>query len=134
MTSNKPYLIRALYQWIVDNKMTPQILVDAYYPESHIPQEYVTSGQIIFNISPVSCRDLHIENSETRFTARFSGQARDISFPTNAILMIYAKENNKGMDFPAALYPHEQIKKDKEMGSAPSTKKPALTLVKNEDN
>lgn len=73
MTSNKPYLIRAMYDWIVDNDLTPYLLVNAEYPRVEVPQEYVNGGRIILNISPKSCRGLHLENDRIVFTTRFSG-------------------------------------------------------------
>ena len=64
MTSNKPYLIRAMYDWIVDNDLTPYLLVDAEHPDSEVPQEYVTQGRIVLNISPQASRGLHLELEE----------------------------------------------------------------------
>ncbi len=99
MTSNKPYLIRAMYDWIVDNDLTPYLLVNAEYPRVEVPQEYVNGGRIILNISPKSCRGLHLENDRIVFTTRFSGQTMQISMHPGAVLAIYAKENGRGMEF-----------------------------------
>ncbi len=99
MTSNKPYLIRAMYDWIVDNGLTPYVLVNAEYPGVELPQEHVNAGRIILNISPKSCRGLHLENDRILFTTRFSGQTMQLFLYPQAVLAIYAKENGRGMEF-----------------------------------
>jgi stringent starvation protein B len=99
MTSRKPYLIRAIYDWIVDNNLTPYILVDSEYSGVQVPQAYVSGGRIVLNISPKACRGLHLENDRIVFTARFSGQSEQIFLLPAAILAIYAKENGQGMEF-----------------------------------
>jgi stringent starvation protein B len=99
MLSNKPYLIRAFYDWIVDSKCTPLLVVDATQPRCNVPQEYVENGEIILNISPDAIRDLKIGNTLIEFKASFSGIAHLISAPVKAILAIYAEENGQGMFF-----------------------------------
>jgi stringent starvation protein B len=99
MTSRKPYLIRAMYDWIVDNNLTPYILVDSEYPGVQVPLGYVSDGRIVLNISPRACRGLHLENDRIVFTAKFSGQSEQIFVVPAAILAIYAKENGQGMEF-----------------------------------
>ncbi len=99
MTSNKPYLIRAIYDWIVDNELTPYLLVNAEYPGVEVPQEHVNGGRIILNISPKSCRGLHLDNDRILFTTRFSGQTMQLFLSPGAVLAIYAKENGRGMEF-----------------------------------
>ena len=130
MTSNKPYLIRAIYDWIVDNELTPYILVNAEYPGVQVPQEHVNDGRIVLNISPKACRGLHLENDRIVFTARFSGQSVQIFLVPMAVLAIYAKENGRGMEFGEEYNesppPSGQDKKVKERT------KPSLTLVKKE--
>lgn len=134
MTSNKPYFVRAIYDWIVDNELTPYLLVDAEHPNVEVPQEYVNAGRIILNISPRACRGLHIENDKIVFTARFSGQTFQIFVEPNAVLAIYAKENGRGMEFgpeydePSA----PPVTKQSQTNKHNSTKKPVLTLVKND--
>jgi stringent starvation protein B len=130
MTSNKPYLIRGIYDWIVDNDLTPYLLVNAKDPSVNVPPEHVNGGQIVLNISPTACRGLHLENDKILFTARFSGQAVQISLNPSTVLAIYAKENGRGMEFT----------EDEDEGptSPPTTSgvgkgpgnKPALKLVK----
>lgn len=131
MTSNKPYLIRAIYDWIVDNDLTPYLLINADMPDIDVPGEYVSDGRIVLNISPKACRGLHLENDRILFTARFSGQATQIFLTPQSVLAIYAKENGRGMEFN---------EEDETNGPAPTTpqiadstrasKKPALKLVK----
>lgn len=128
MTSNKPYLLRAIYDWIVDNGLTPYLLVNATYPGVEVPEEHVEAGRIVLNISPKACRGLHLENDRILFTTRFSGHAIQLSLSPAAVLAIYAKENGRGMEFEedegGTLPPSSP---------SPETKtrtKPALTLVK----
>ncbi len=131
MTSNKPYLIRAIYDWIVDNDLTPYILVNTEYPGVQVPQEHVNGGRIVLNISPKACRGLHLENDRIVFTARFSGQSVQIFLVPAAVLAIYAKENGRGMEFGEEYNdepPPPPLSPD-----AKAWKKPALTLVKKEN-
>ncbi len=97
MSSSRPYLIRAIYQWISDNGLTPYILVDATVPRLRVPEQYVENGKIILNISGSAVSGLHIDNEWICFSARFSGQKMDVTIPISAVLAIYAKENGRGM-------------------------------------
>lgn len=132
MTSNRPYLIRAIYDWIVDNNLTPHILVNAEYPHVQVPQEYVNGGKIVLNISPQACRGLHLENDRVVFTARFSGVTHQIFVVPGAVLAIYAKENGRGMEFgeeysePTA--PPENVTEQK------GRNRPALKLIKKDES
>ena len=99
MTSSRPYLIRAMYQWIVDNSMTPHILVDANKDTVQVPQQYVNDGKIVLNIGPMAVQALTLGNEEVSFHARFSGSAMDVLVPTEQVLAIYARENGQGMMF-----------------------------------
>ncbi len=99
MTSCRPYLLRAIYEWIVDNDMTPFILVDANAENVNVPKDHVSKGKIILNISPSAIKALDISNDEICFNARFSGQPMTVSAPMYAALAIYAKENGRGMVF-----------------------------------
>jgi stringent starvation protein B len=99
MTSNKPYFIRALFDWIVDNNLTPYLLVDATHPDVEVPLEFVNGGRIILNIDPKACRGLHLDNDRIIFTAKFSGQTTQIALSPGAVLAVYAKENGRGMEF-----------------------------------
>lgn len=127
MTSSRPYLIRALYQWIVDNGMTPYILVDAEAPGAIVPAEFVQDGKIVLNIAPMAVQALILADDIITFNARFSGESMDLSIPVGNVLAVYAKENGQGMMF------------GDESGSSPDpsspvddskSKKPTLRVVK----
>ncbi|BCA96813.1 stringent starvation protein B [Legionella antarctica] len=131
MTSNKPYLIRAFYDWIVDNELTPYILVDATYSGVQVPKEHIRHERIVLNISPSATRGLLLENDRIVFTARFSGQTEQIFVLPNAVLEIYAKENGRGIAF--AIEEDEGPPPASSSGSSESdtgTRKPSLKLVK----
>src|SRR5437879_2149208 len=99
MLSNKPYLIRAFYDWIVDSNCTPYILVNAAYPQCQVPQEFVENNEITLNVCPHAIRDLKISKDRVEFRASFSGVVHIISAPIKAVLAIYANENQQGMFF-----------------------------------
>ncbi len=107
MISNRPYLIRALYEWIVDNGWTPYVQVDAEWPGAEVPQQFVQDGVIVLNIGPLATRDLTLGNDEIAFRARFQGEERLVHFPPQAVLAIFAKENGQGMPFPPEPYPED---------------------------
>jgi stringent starvation protein B len=97
-TSTKPYLLRALYEWCVDNGFTPylQVVVDK---NTMVPKEYIKNGEIVLNIGPLASNKLRIGNEQIEFQARFGGIARDLFVPIPAVAAIYAKENGQGMSF-----------------------------------
>ena len=99
MTSSRPYLVRAMYQWIADNGMTPHLLVDVTIDGVLVPPEHVQNGKIILNIAPMAVSSLVLGDEEVSFSARFSGQSMGIVIPVDAILAVYAKENGQGMMF-----------------------------------
>lgn len=99
MLSNKPYLIRAFYEWIVDNSCTPFIVINAGYPRCNVPEDYVENGEITLNISPSAIRDLKLGNDFVEFRASFSGVVHIVSAPVKSVLAIYAQENQQGMFF-----------------------------------
>ena len=99
MTSNRPYLLRALYDWICDNHLTPYLLVDASGEDMSLPYDFVEDNKIVLNISPSAVRDLDLSNDYINFSARFSGKSLNVYFPVEAVLAIYAKENGRGMVF-----------------------------------
>lgn len=105
MTSSKPYLVRAIYEWILDNGMTPHLVVDAEYPGAQVPVEFVDEGRIVLNISPSAVKGLVIGNDWIQFNARFSGVAREVMAPSEAVLGIFTRENGQGMVFPEPRYP-----------------------------
>ena len=99
MTPSRPYLLRSLYEWILDNNATPHILVNALHPEAQVPQDYVKDGQIVLNVAPTAVKALSLGNELLTFNARFRGIPTDISVPVEAVLGVYAKENGQGMMF-----------------------------------
>ncbi|WP_455211333.1 ClpXP protease specificity-enhancing factor [Kaarinaea lacus] len=99
MTSSRPYLLRAIYDWIVDNNMTPYLLVDAAMEAVQVPTEHISNGKIILNISPVAVMDLDLGTEAVSFNARFSGKPMFVTAPMQAVLAIYSKENGRGMVF-----------------------------------
>jgi stringent starvation protein B len=101
MTSHKPYLIRALYEWILDNGCTPYILANAMAPGVEVPQQGVKDGQVILNINPQAVKGLLITNEMLEFDGRFGGIPKHIRVPVAAVHGIYARENGQGMIFEA---------------------------------
>ncbi|PCH62540.1 MAG: ClpXP protease specificity-enhancing factor [SAR86 cluster bacterium] len=99
MTSSRPYIIRALYEWIVENDCTPYLLVNAFEESVQVPQEHVKDGQIVLNISPTAVQDFLIDNQALEFNGRFAGIPTRVYVPVSAVLGIYAKENGQGMRF-----------------------------------
>lgn len=99
MSSSRPYLIRAMYEWIVDNGLTPYLLVDATQEGVEVPNDYVEDGRIVLNIGPGASRDLELGAEFVTFSARFSGQAMWVTAPIPAVSAVYAKENGQGMMF-----------------------------------
>ena len=100
MTSSQPYLIRAIYEWIVDNDLTPYLMVDAKKRGTVVPEDYLDElGRIILNISPGATSGLLMTNEEVTFSARFSGQSMGIVVPVYSVRAIYARENGQGMMF-----------------------------------
>lgn len=99
MTSSRPYLIRAIHEWIVDNGLTPYLIVDALVPGVEVPSQYVQQGRVVLDVSPRAVRGLRLENDWIEFNARFGGTPRSVRVPTQAIQAVYAKENGVGMAF-----------------------------------
>ena len=99
MNPSRPYLMRGLYEWVLDNDCTPYVLVDANILGVQVPMEHVNDGQIVLNVSPGAVRDLLINNDAMSFNARFAGVTQNVYVPIVAVLAIYAKENGEGMVF-----------------------------------
>lgn len=130
MTSNKPYLIRAFYDWIVDNQLTPYILVNSSYPGVQVPVEHIRHDRIVLNISPTATRGLLLENDRIVFTARFSGQTEQIFIAPNSVLEIYAKENGRGIAFAIEEGDDPPPTSSGEAEANTAKNRPALKLVK----
>ena len=133
MTSSRPYIIRALYEWILDNECTPYILVNAGADHVEVPQQYVKNGQIVLNVSPVAVVDLLLSNDAMQFNGRFGGKPMDVYVPMAAIMGIYARENGQGMIFENE-EPQPPSPEDPESSgggkSSPGKNKPGLRVVK----
>jgi len=100
MTSHRPYLLRALYEWIADNDMTPHLLVDATRPGVRVPAHTVQDGKVVLNIAARAVAHLDMDNDAVAFTARFGGVSHAVIVPIDAILAIYARETGQGMALP----------------------------------
>ena len=100
MTSNRPYLLRAVYEWILDNDLTPQIVVNAELEDVAVPRQFVCDGQIVLNVAPTAVRGLELGNERISFSARFSGSPFNIDIPVRAVHAIFCRENGAGMTFP----------------------------------
>ncbi|WP_299178119.1 ClpXP protease specificity-enhancing factor [uncultured Neptuniibacter sp.] len=139
MKPSRPYILKALYDWLLDSELTPHLLVDAENGEAIIPVQFVENGQIVLNINPSAVRNFYVDDLGISFNARFSGQPMDIFVPMSAILAIYARENGQGMGFGAepgaeaylATADESEAKSD-EGDEAPVDKssRPALKVVK----
>jgi stringent starvation protein B len=97
--SRKPYLIRAMHEWMTDNGQTPHLVVDAALPGVDVPRRYVEDGKIILNVGPNATQGLNLGNEFVDFEARFDGAPRQVRVPVAAVLGIYARETGQGMLF-----------------------------------
>lgn len=100
MSSNRPYLLRAMYDWITDNGLTPYLLVDAQQPGVQVPAFAIKDGKVVLNIAMRAVDQLDLGNERIRFQARFSGASHALSIPLPAVEAIYAQENSQGMMLP----------------------------------
>ena len=125
MTSLKPYLIRSIYEWIIDNDLTPHLLVDAENKLAILPQQFIEDGKIVLNIRPQAVHGLTLGNEEIQFNARFSGRPMNIVAPIAAVMAIYAKENGKGM-----IFDQEDEESDKTPPENKPPTRPTLRVVK----
>jgi stringent starvation protein B len=99
LSPTRPYLARAIYEWICDNNLTPYLLVDATQPHTEVPVQFVQDGQIVLNIVPHAVNQLLMSNEAITFSARFGGVSKDIYVPIQAVLGLYARENGQGLFF-----------------------------------
>lgn len=105
MTSNRPYLLRAMYDWISDNGLTPYILVDAAAAGVQVPKSAIKDGRVVLNVAARAVAQLELGQERVRFVARFSGVSQSVEVPMASLLAIYAHENGQGMMFPAENQP-----------------------------
>lgn len=101
MSSNRPYLLRAIYDWISDNGLTPYLLVNAAFDGVRVPPHVIKNGQVVLNIAMRAVANLELGNDWINFSARFSGVSHTVHVPVGAVLALYAQENGQGMMFPA---------------------------------
>ncbi|KAB8306810.1 ClpXP protease specificity-enhancing factor [Erwinia endophytica] len=105
LTARRPYLLRAFYDWLLDNQLTPHLVVDINLPGVMVPLEYARDGQIVLNIAPRAVGNLELGNDEVTFNARFGGVPRQVRVPLAAVMAIYARENGAGTMFePESFY------------------------------
>ena len=112
MTSQRPYILRALYEWVVDNGMTPHVLVDARVPGVRVPPHTVKDGQVVLNIAERAVARLEMDNDGLRFSARFGGVSQMVVVPMAAIIAIYARETGQGMALPPDLVVDDDVQAD----------------------
>ena len=133
MTSNRPYLVRALYEWISDNDLTPYLLVDATAEGVRVPPGAAKDGRVVLNIAGRAVSQFEIGNEQVRFLARFGGVSQPVYVPITAVLAIYAQENGQGMMFPADGASPEPPATDTPPGApapAEPPKRPHLRVIK----
>lgn len=115
LTPRRPYLLRAFYDWLLDNDLTPHLVVDATMPYVNVPFEYVQEGQIVLNIAPRAVGNLELGNEKVSFNARFGGRPMLVTVPLYAVMAIYARENGAGTMFdPEPAYEEELAHLDAE--------------------
>lgn len=130
MTSNRPYLLRAVHEWICDNGLTPHIVVDASQPGVRVPPQAIHEGRVVLNLAPRAVTRLEIGNDAITFMARFGGVSQAVSVPVAAVQAIYARENGQGMlmaEEPSGAAPPVEVTTGPDAGTAPA--KPALQSV-----
>ena len=125
MNSSRPYLIRAIHEWIVDNFMTPYLLVDVEMDGVDVPRQHGQNGKIVLNVSPQAVDGLMLGNEAVAFRARFGGISTDVYVPVDAILAIYSRENGRGMVFT-----EEEDEPGPDSPTSSPTGRPRLKVVK----
>ncbi|OQX30409.1 MAG: ClpXP protease specificity-enhancing factor [Candidatus Sedimenticola endophacoides] len=130
LSSNRPYLIRALYEWLLDNDLTPHLLVDVEHAGVRVPEGFAEEGRMVLNISPSAVRGLELGNDLIHFNARFGGSPMDIFVPPGAVLGIYARENGHGMLFPDDIPEDSDEGPDGDPDPQPPRERPSLKVVK----
>ncbi|WP_020393823.1 ClpXP protease specificity-enhancing factor [Thiolinea disciformis] len=129
MTPKRPYLLRAFYEWILDNNMTPHILVNANAKNVSVPKQHVKDGRIVLNISPTAIQDFMMDNDAVSFSARFGGVAFYVYCPVYSILAIYSRETQDGASFPEDEYAHLTSDTDLHEEELPEPKRPVTPVL-----
>jgi len=127
MTSSRPYLIRAMHEWIVDNGMTPHILADASNDQVQVPRQFEEDGKIVLNIGPTAVQSLDLGADAVSFDARFDGKQMTVFIPIQSVLAIYTRENGQGMMFAEE---EDLPPTDDSQDRSANLKSPHLRLVK----
>ena len=132
MTSTRPYLLRAMYEWMLDNDLTPQLVVDAEHDDVSVPRQFVADGRIVLNVSPSAVRDLELGQQRVRFKARFNGAPFEVDVPVRCVQAVFARENGAGMTFPddPSTEPSEDRGPDDPTPESPPPSRPTLKVVK----
>jgi stringent starvation protein B len=138
----KPYMVRAIHEWCVDNGLTPHLLVTVN-AQCRVPMAYVKDGEIVLNLNYTATKDLHLDNEAIVFSARFGGVSQNLYVPMDAVKGVFARENGQGMFFEPALQanihktPGAPVSENISLGmnkennkETPKKKKPTLTIVK----
>jgi stringent starvation protein B len=99
ISSSRPYLVHAIHDWLLDNQLTPYVLVNAMYPNTQVPERFIENGQIVLNISGSAVQGFIMNHEVIEFTARFGGIPQQVHVPLQAVLAVYAYENGRGMTF-----------------------------------
>lgn len=139
LISTKPYMVRAIHEWCVDNALTPHVVV-VVNAQTRVPMGYVKDGEIVLNLNYTAIKDLHIDNDAIVFSARFGGVAHNIYVPMNMVKGIFARENGQGMFFEvvkssvsqSSIVENNSVVKDgnAENQKPAHIKKPSLRVVK----
>lgn len=141
LTSTKPYMMRAIHEWCLDNALTPHLMV-VVNDRTRVPKAFVKDGEIVLNLSYSATKDLSIDNDAVVFSARFGGVAQSLYIPIDAVRGIYARENGQGMFFELGeqkklFTPAEVVQKSdkadqksKQSNVDSDKKPPTLTIVK----
>ena len=125
MTSSKPYLVRGLNEWILDNGLTPYVLIATGSDQVMIPPGIAQDGKVVLNISPDAVRELVIDNDALSFSARFNGVSQEVYCPMAYVLAIYARENGEGM-----MFPEDEVEAEQAAETETGKKPPSLKLIK----
>lgn len=128
-TSTKPYMMRAIHEWCVDNGFTPHLLV-VVSSQTRVPMAYVKDGEIVLNINYSATKDLQLGNQEVSFSARFGGISQNIYVPISAVKGIFARESGQGMFFEMSDVPEIAQNMVEPNKKTTEIKKPTLTIVK----
>lgn len=131
MTPNRPYLLKAFFDWLLDNQLTPYLVVDATYWGVEVPQQFVQNGQIVLNIAPTAIGQFSMGQADVSFSARFGGVPFQVYIPMGAILAIYARENGAGTMFePDPYYDEPHTEESSERSETP---KPSILRSVDDD-